>query len=65
MMKNNFKKIEIEKEDLKQQLEKSNNIIHDLSKKLKVALNEVEELQNKKFGFFKRFLNIVRIKKLN
>lgn len=64
-MKNNFKQIKVEKDNLKQQLEKSNHIIQDISKKLQVALNRVEESQNQKVGFWSRIFSRFRTKRLN
>lgn len=64
-MKHDFNQINTEKESLKQQLAKSNNIIQDLSKKLQVALNRVEELQNQKIGFWARLFDRFKTKRLN
>ena len=64
-MNNDINQINTEKESLKQQLAKSNNIIQDLSKKLQVALNRVEELQNQKIGFWSRLFDRFKTKRLN
>ena len=64
-MKDNFKQVKIEKENLKQQLEQSNHIIQDLSRKLQIALNRVEELQNQKVGFWNRLFSRLKTKRLN
>ena len=64
IIKENINQIKIENENLKGKLQKSNNIIQDLSKKLQITLNRVEELQKQKVGFWNRLISKLKTKKL-
>lgn len=55
-MKNDYEFSQKENFELKEQLEKSSQMIRDLSKKLQVSLKKYEELKNSKLSFWERIM---------
>ena len=59
-VKSNINFTRKENSELKEKLLNTNNIVKDLSKKLQIALNKVEELQNKKTGLLEKITGLFK-----
>lgn len=59
-VQNNLSSAQNENFALKEKIENNSNLIKDLSKKLQIALNKVEELQNRRVGLLGRIAKIFK-----